>query len=313
MGNTRAIVGAILNLIKLAGPTLAVAMVATALYGGINKQSFWDWKWGILVFMIAYFSLFLVGIFLSYQYKSLIQQERNEFATKIYDNLENNSYSIYLRPFSNFGEISISGRQKQRGYFGPFYPAFYTGQDHINFEDFMAIVMEEDAPLVAINPSVEDDESTQYYFQQYRAGKIESQDDDWFDKFKILSQHAKYILVYPGAPSNGLLNEIGYILQNNLLDKCVFIMPPLDRIHDYKLIDKPTLQQKWLNSKKVLQETYGLRLPPSRDSGAIFKLDKTGNVYVIEPFPLDYVFMSFKYPQLNFNPKKVREAINQLK
>ncbi|RPJ79116.1 MAG: hypothetical protein EHM20_02235 [Alphaproteobacteria bacterium] len=115
---------------------------------------------------------------------------------------------------------------------------------------------------------------------------------DWRTNFELLADHSKAIIVFPEL-SNGLYQiELPYICSRGLLDKTLFIMPPVytnlvsgekklslddSQPHRWDISIDQTRSHRW-DSIRNQFTNQGLFIPEYDANGQIFTLDKSGNI-----------------------------------
>ncbi|WP_316365368.1 hypothetical protein [Candidatus Thiodiazotropha sp. CDECU1] len=115
------------------------------------------------------------------------------------------------------------------------------------------------------------------------AGRILVDENEWKAQVERLSIGSLFILIIPSY-KEGTLWEIEMIINNDLLYKTIFIIPPLDGVfYTFKS------NVEYLSRKKTQQacEELGLRLPMTEQVGGIYKVAKKNgqDKLIIKKFP----------------------------
>lgn len=102
------------------------------------------------------------------------------------------------------------------------------------------------------------------------AGRILVNEEDWKEQVERLSKGSLFILIIP-SHKEGTLWEIEMIMNNGLLDKTIFIIPPLNR-----LLYTCGSNDEHLSRRKTQEacEELGLSLPMNEQDGGIYKVVK---------------------------------------
>jgi len=138
-------------------------------------------------------------------------------------------------------------------------PISFSNIDNpIDFETFLARILSEKAPIIALGSPGE----------IVGAGRIHVEETEWREKFAWLAENAELIFIIPGA-REGILWEIEWIKLNRLLDKCIFVCPPETK--------NKTLASLWSESANKLRE-YGISLPAHNEKGKFIKLNNDGMI-----------------------------------
>jgi len=171
---------------------------------------------------------------------------------------EQQPIALYLRPFDltnklqyfnpNFSVISLS-KIKQSG--------------SVELESLLAEALSLSTPLVALGEPGE----------HIGAGRAFLDEEEWREGFRNLASVAERILIVPSA-NEGTLWEIAWLKENNLLDKCLFIMPPESLFQYLLAVDMSAL---WDTARSALLDK-GITLPEYDEDGMFFTLDSGGNV-----------------------------------
>lgn len=175
--------------------------------------------------------------------QQIAQRSRDQRALSFYnqlidvDNLKERSpFTLYLRPFSSTGHVRIPLKSfmLRRGILTEPTFGIYDTQlgkttlfkRYVTFGDFeteLAKLVEIPAPLIALGRVGE----------QIGAGRIESNDDGWQVKFKLLANKSRVIFLIPST-HEGTKWEIDFILsESEILRKTIFFIPPNDTILGY--------------------------------------------------------------------------------
>lgn len=122
-------------------------------------------------------------------------------------------YSLYLRGFDTTGRLqqqdqSVSGQV-----------AGVELVPSIDLETALAQALEKRLPTVGLGRPGE----------AIGVGRVPSTDSDWQADVASLTQHASLILLMP-FPTPGTLWEVEFVMPQETLERCVFVMPPLLRV-----------------------------------------------------------------------------------
>lgn len=122
-------------------------------------------------------------------------------------------------------------------------------------------------------------------------GIVWSHDDVWFERFKLLAKHSKYIVMVPivqTSPSGssekpGTLQEIEHLAQEALLGKTVFVVPPSSRVllalgRGQGLL--PSVPALWEASRRILKHECLVELPPYPGGHGLLFPDANGWIFV---------------------------------
>jgi hypothetical protein len=100
------------------------------------------------------------------------------------------------------------------------------------------------------------------------AARVETTDEDWFNRFRLLAGQARYVFLIPGV-SEGTLREIKWIREQGLLEKTFFLQPPRG--------DSDHYLTNWQEARDELAK-MGLQLPEFKDSGQAISLANDGRI-----------------------------------
>src|SRR5262245_9597594 len=182
-------------------------------------------------------------------------------------------FALYLRPFRVTGNLptSLPGAHYTESQF----------EGVLDFEGLLEDALRDTLPLVALGRPME----------TYGAGRILTDDLTWQTKIIEMMQAAQTIFVIP-SNRPGTLWEVEHILQNNLIEKCLFIMPPTGAVkwtkepeerwhYDEALVDQA---RDWQDTVQALAPM--VRLPLYEQSGALFTISPSGEVNKYSQMPL---------------------------
>ncbi len=159
------------------------------------------------------------------------------------------SFFLYLRPFKLTGQLS-----RRKGLSLPGSPRFFLDHWKIQFDEFLQTCFDKsDAQLICLG----------YDDHQFGAGRIETEDADWRERFRMLAQLAQGIILIPGAQP-GIVEELGWLRISGHLAKTVLFKPL-----GYS-------QNQWEHTARVLEEQEGVDLPSWDRHQLSFRLYSSG-------------------------------------
>jgi hypothetical protein len=192
------------------------------------------------------------------------RQERHDVAARrLLEDLragkapECKEFFVYLRSFETTGRLKPPF----------FFTVFVFERLHTNeLESFLALALEKQGPVVALGVPEE----------AIGAARILDGEASWKADIQMLLRRAAGVLVLPSA-HEGTKWEIQFLKQENLLSKCVLLMPPRTRQFDWR--------SKWEQAAQALQQ-YSITLPEYNERGLLFTLDEAGKVADARVFSL---------------------------
>ena len=203
------------------------------------------------------------------------QRERDARASQIIEDLQREdkrSYSLYLRGFFTTGRMPIFTDMADRAL------SAAGSEGILDIEAIVGDAVESESPLVALGKPGE----------QIGAGRIQSQVEQWQKDVDLLAKGATHIFVLP-TDTPGTKWEIEYIMENQLIERCIFLMPPAGSNIDWR--------EDWERTASEMQK-LGIHLPPYKSNGMIFTIGKDGTVKLSI--------------SLGANAKQVKNDINEL-
>jgi hypothetical protein len=198
-----------------------------------------------------------------------LQESRDCKGAALSDALERSAekdqnFALYLRPFKVTDKLPTS------------LPGF------LDFEGLLEDALRNTIPLYALGHPME----------TYGAGRILTDEASWQPKIISMMDAAQTIFILP-SDRPGTLWEIEHVFQNNLIEKCVFIMPPTGATkwtkepkenwkYDMALVDQ---SRDWADAARAL-ETFKIHLPQYEQSGAFFTINRAGELNKYREMPL---------------------------
>lgn len=186
-------------------------------------------------------------------------------------------FSLYLRPFDLTGRIKVKLKRPKLSFISRLPPEAEKSDIELQFEEALRPV----APLVGLGRRG----------VGLGAGKIETDDATWREKVAMLAKAAKLILIVPGA-SESVQWELNHLLDNGLLTKTVFFMPPSTGP------SSPSID--WTELVRV-NAAMGLHLPDREGRACCFLMDVSGR-HVRKRVPISEPV----------SPESLRDAIEDL-
>jgi len=159
------------------------------------------------------------------------------------------AFTLYLRPF----EVSDGSVAQHVENFHGFSPVF----ESTGLEQDLAAAVAPSAPLVSMGrPSV------------LGGRHVTTEDTQWQLELQFLVKHARMVLVVPWS-RDSVLWEIQHLVDNQLLERAVFVMAPAaySAGHD--------LGRGWDDAALALRE-MGVNLPPYDPAGALIMCPSSG-------------------------------------
>ena len=195
---------------------------------------------------------------------------------------------LYLRPFKMEGQIKVGASVD----IGRASPSYYTDYGWDEFEGLLARGCGREFDFIAIGG----DESVVGWV------KLHSPDESWEEKFVALAKSAAVIAILPTASSMGSRKEIEWLHSNNLLDRCLFIMP--QRINAVQ-------QDDWT----AMCESFGqgkIEIPKYEESGCYFRLNNRGNIvarYSLKQYSKHSLSELIRLTRINYHWKRPNKQV----
>lgn len=231
-----------------------------------RSAGFWDFMFAFLVFGG-------LGRAFRNKHKSQEQQKKDaEIQSDLKEGLLEKGYkeySLYLRPFDITNKVSMKRGDKK------WYWNNIVDQDYeLSFEeaiekDFSNFGM----PLIGLGRPGE----------AIGIARIETLDESWQDLVRPLIEGAKTILIIP-AINEGTYWEVSHIINNKLLNKAAFIMPPTQH---------PSKQSEaaWEEIEKKYKSDFNVQIPKYSKQGVAFTLSPSED----ESYVLNHTDLPKKY------------------
>ncbi len=159
------------------------------------------------------------------------------------------NYRLFIRPFGITGTMGSGIRKVGHFSLGP----------KIDFETTLAESLEPTGTLITFGRPDE----------HVGAGRITAAEKDWQERFAKLARSSKSIICVPSHHA-GTLWEIGFLFNNDLLHKCIFLMPPTSMLRG--LSD----QLDWDLTQSAIWNSLSIHIPGYMPCGQIFQLDNHG-------------------------------------
>lgn len=230
-----------------------------SLYRVSKNTNIYSFKEKILfLFLITFLFLgirFLYSIILN----KINQNVRDRFAqnlldaSKKSDNLEN--YSFYLSYFFKKEPFQIELKVVQH--------KIEIEEQYNNVECMIAETLEFITPLV----------SAGHRGNYSGAGKMQISESEWDKDLYLLAKNALFLIVIPFG-SLGTKKELEWILENKLLTKTIFIMPPIS-LHQGEAINL------WENVV-ISYADFGFAIPEYDSDGLLFAYNSNKEIMVAE-------------------------------
>lgn len=192
-----------------------------------------------------------------------LQKYRDHRANRIFNAELTVPFALYLRPFAVTDRLGFYGISAKWG--------------GVDLEALLAHSCRSWGELLALGQPGE----------AIGAGRIVSSDEDWKNKFHLLAERAKIIIVIP-AINEGTFFEIAWLKSNRLLRKTIFVMPPktlLRMSERAQLAFTPNYDRtakdyaKNWEDVRARAEDIGLRFPPYAQRGALIESSSDGAGY----------------------------------
>lgn len=221
---------------------------------------------------IAAAALAVVGIVLlvwsritRYINKRAVRTDRQYFAEDLLPWLTAGAgpvpFSLFLRPFFTDDRMKLSFYSD-----GDIDTISYGDQNSV--EALLADALDRTFPTVTIGERGD----------SFGPGEILVDDAPWTEAFYLLAEHAEQIFIYPFAqPATAF--EIDYLKGKQLLEKAIFLVPPLKAKTKGTFLDRPvkTLAQVYDASRAVWAQR-GIEAPEFGKWGGAFVLDREGRI-----------------------------------
>lgn len=162
-------------------------------------------------------------------------------------------FSLFLRPFTVTGKISIKNPFAS----STLWPTTFSEPRIIDLEEMLAQVFSNEAPLLGFGRPGE----------AIGAGRALVTDQEWKREIAKWMFFAELILIVP-ASSEGSEWEIRFIKEQNLLEKCIFVIPP----------DLLSL----LATKALRMELLPIKVPPYDEKGSLYTVNSNGDILSVE-------------------------------
>lgn len=171
-------------------------------------------------------------------------------------------FALYLRPFAADGNLPVP--QKTSGeIFDPLY--LWRGLSRDVETNLAEIIEHRGLTMIALGKRA----------KTLGSGRIQLTDDDWFSFFTDIAPLAARIFILPEGSPN-LRQEIAFVREQGLLQKCIFVQPPQRLVGGIDVVDM------WQRARKALDE-MGLHAPKDiNPHGAVFVLDDAGAVTALQ-------------------------------
>lgn len=228
---------------------------AFAVYTGYRSDALWL---GVAVAL----PVLLIGGWLAGRDEHDAVKSANEVASSALERAlsrarrgEQLAVTLYLRPFRITGQLPLDNPRAG----ALMTPESFAEPRELDLETMIASELSDSLPLVALGEPGE----------HVGAGRVATSEDDWQDAVKSLAGAAHRILVVPSAQP-GTLWELGWLLDNAVLGKTVFLMPPAPR-------DGADVEADWASATEAARQ-LGIELPPYDDEGCLFTLDGAGQL-----------------------------------
>jgi hypothetical protein len=175
-------------------------------------------------------------------------------------------FFLYLRPFDSTNAYRIVDAHRNA-----FSMETYQRDGFDDIERLVARALESTAPFIALGVSGE----------HRGAGRATVDESAWQAKIGALMQQAKIIIIMPSS-NEGTLYELKLLVSERLLEKTLFIMPPVES-YWYKSIFA-TGEHKW-QATRAACAAFGLTLPEQVREGALFSVDAASGTIQRVPLP----------------------------
>ena len=105
---------------------------------------------------------------------------------------------------------------------------------------------------------------------------IKTTEEEWYSTFKVLASAAELLLIIPYA-YKGTRRELKWIMKNDRLNRCIFIMPESVGGGHWN-------EDEWRKGMEAVSK-LGIKLPPYDHYGMLFKVTQAG--FVTDAFRLN--------------------------
>jgi hypothetical protein len=253
---------------------------------------FWPGMWAQFVWISCCYAMSKIHVRIRRHSIMKLQESRDREGAALSDSLnrsaeKSQNFALYLRPFKVTDNVPTS------------LPGF------LDFEGLLEDALRDTIPLFALGHPME----------TYGAGRILTDDASWQKKIIPMMEEAQTIFIIP-SDRPGTLWEIEHIFQNNLIEKCVFIMPPTGATkwtkkpeenweYDKALIDQ---SRDWVDAARAL-EAVKIHLPRYEQSGGLFTISPDGELNKYWQMPL----LLPKFTGASSYLETIRESIGELR
>lgn len=162
-------------------------------------------------------------------------------------------FALYLRPFG----LEKAIRKWRIGLTG--FKTFFLETDKVNFEHFLVEIFNSlDLVLISFG----------FHDGQVGAGRVNTSDIEWIDRFRKLADRATAIVVVPGSQP-GIIEEIRWLRERNLLAKTIFFKPRW-----YPRV-------AWQKMAQFYEDEGGIKFPAFSPKQIAFRVDSDGKCHEI--------------------------------
>ena len=230
----------------------------------------------VFIFVAAFvLSIIVQPLFALIERESLARQAaRDKAAQRVMVCLRKQAgrprYSLYLRPFKTAGFLASMAVEtfsaSQHG-------GLQITNVQIDFEAILAGAFPAHRPLIALGtpgallPIYPEGVTTWPIGKTWDipgTGKVMTTESGWQEDLILLANHAETIVIVP-LNFPGTIWEIQWLLDNNMLGKCVFVMPP-------SMSGARSYGEAWKASVRTLS-AIGIELPDYDPSGQLFVVE----------------------------------------
>jgi hypothetical protein len=206
-----------------------------------------------------------IGVVISYRERRASQRIRDRQGAEVLQAVRSNNpprYYLYLRPFFLTNRMNVLNPQHGDW---PMQVSYFGETKATDIETLLERAVHKSGVLVALGQPGE----------MIGAGRVLVAEEEWKEQFEVLARNAEGIFVIP-SHRTGTAWEIGWLHENHLLGKCIFVMPPKIKPREKfdwkkrKLIRYTVDMKSLWNQAAGVLATGGLMLPPYSDAGLIF-------------------------------------------
>ncbi len=179
------------------------------------------------------------------------------------------AYTLYLRPFASTDAIAETGMGMT---IAPSALGFGLGAlvgERFELEAQIEKAVRPLGPMIGLGAPLE----------HFGAGRVTVSEAEWRDAVKTLMKGASLIVMLPSSRP-GTLEEIGYVLDSDIVKKTVFVDPPRAGAKKYRQADE------W----KKLQDAFkqrGFALPQEKSRAALMFFGKEKAPQLVERLDID--------------------------